>query len=197
LIVVPSQHSEAPAPQPEIVRRVTPLIEPPTSLTQKAPNPGRASKEFRASTPSPRVRVPAPPAPPPAPKQAPVRQAVVPATPPPGVPTPPPPEPAKKEEQAPKPDRPKLPVPPPPELVAEENPKSPVERPGAPTPQVPASQRQIPIPDPGLAIRGGAPGGAPGSQGSSPGAIQTGQGSNVELPALLSDPQGVDFRPYL
>ena len=31
----------------------------------------------------------------------------------------------------------------------------------------------------------------------SPGAMQSGQGATLELPALLTDAQGVDFRPYL
>src|ERR1041384_990040 len=65
----PQPHSRAAAEQPEIVHRVTPLIEPPTTLTQKSPNPGKASKEFRASIPAPRARVSAPPAAPAAPKQ--------------------------------------------------------------------------------------------------------------------------------
>jgi len=200
LIAAPPQ-SKTPAAQtqrPEITHRVTPLIEPPTFLTQKTPNPGKAGKEFRASVPAPRVRVPAPPAPPPAPKQAPVRQAVIPAMPPPGAAPPAPlPEPPKVENPPPKTDAPQLPVAPVPEIQAEEKPKSPFERPGTPGPPVPASQRQIPIPDPGAPIRGGALGGAAGSLGANPGAIQTGQGGSLELPALLSDPQGVDFRPYL
>jgi TonB family protein len=195
-MAMPGPHEPTAPQQPQVVRRVTPLIEPPTSLTQKAPNPGKVSKEFRASVPAPRVRIPAPPAPPPAPKQAPVREAVIPPTPPAGAPKPVPlPEPPKAEP--PKLELPQLPINPVPEIQAEEKPKSPFERPGAPVSQVPPSQRQIPIPDPSAAIRGGAPGGSAGSQGSSVGAIQTGQGGSLELPALLSDPQGVDFRPYL
>src|SRR3989442_11512607 len=169
LMAVP-QHTPMAPQQPEIVHRVTPLIEPPTSLTQKAPNPGKASKEFRASIPAPRVRFPAPPAPPPAPKQTAVRQAAVPPMPPPGVSQPAPlPEPPKVEKQPPKLELPQLPVTSVPEIQVEEKPKSPFERPGAPAPPAPASQRQIPLPDPGLAIRGGAPGGATGSQGANPG----------------------------
>src|SRR5690349_4770618 len=198
LIAMPPPSGQPAASQPEIVHRVTPLIDPPTSLTQKAPNPGKASKEFRASVPAPRVRVPAPPAPPPAPKQAPVRQAVIPALPPPGAAPPAPlPEPPKVENPPPRTDVPQLPVTPVPEIQAEEKPRSPFERPGVAGPPVPPSQRQIPIPDPGSAIRGGAPGGAAGSLGANPGAIQTGQAGSLELPALLSDPQGVDFRAYL
>src|SRR5690242_12550723 len=61
LMFMPEPRGLVAPQQPEIVHRVTPLIDPPTSLTQKAPNPGKASKEFRASVPAPRVRVPAPP----------------------------------------------------------------------------------------------------------------------------------------
>jgi TonB family protein len=196
LIVAPPQPHSPASPQPETIRRVTPLIEPPTVLTQKAPNPGKASKEFRASVPTRRVRVPAPPAPPPAPKQEPVRQAVIPAQPPPGA-APPTPMPEPPKTEAPKPESPQLPVPPPPQIQAEEKPAFPFERPGGPAPQVPPSQRQMPIPDPSLAIRGGTPGGSAGSMGANVGSVQTGQGGSVELPALLSDPQGIDFRPYL
>jgi len=101
------------------------------------------------------------------------------------------------EKEQPKPDLPQLPAVPPPQIQAEEKPKSPFERPGAPTSVVPPAQRQIPMPDPGAPIRGGAPGGAAGSQGMSPGSVQVGQGGSIELPALLSDPQGIDFKPYL
>src|SRR5262245_30563614 len=54
---VPSPRRQA----PEIHRVVTPLIEPLTELTQKAPNTGKVSKEFNAveSTPRPKIQIPA------------------------------------------------------------------------------------------------------------------------------------------
>jgi TonB family protein len=61
--------------------------------------------------------------------------------------------------------------------------------------QVPPDQRVIPAPGPSLdnvlqgALKGGRSANDLGAQGSSP--------HTAELPQLLSDPQGVDFRPYL
>src|SRR5215813_15019383 len=55
----------APAPRrleaPEVHRIVTPLIEPLTELTQKAPNTSKVSKEFTAAevVPRPRIQIPA------------------------------------------------------------------------------------------------------------------------------------------
>lgn len=199
--LLPPPSSLRPAAEPVTTPRITPLIAPPDILTQRTPNPGKASKEFRGAIEAPRVRVPAPPAPPPAPTRTPPKQAVIPPAPaptpvqPPAAP-PPPPVTAPETKKA---ETPQLPVPvaPPPQIVAEEKPRNPFERPGSPHTLPPGAQPTIPIPDPGAPIRGGAPGGAAGSQGASPGSIQIGQGGSLELPALLSDPQGVDFKPYL
>ena len=186
------------AAEPETPRRVTTLVLPPNLLTQRTPNPGKASKEFRGGVEAPRIPVKAPPAPPPAPTKTPPKQAVIPPPPSPTAPqqTAPPPPPPVSVADPPKAEPPALPVPQTPQIVAEERPRNPFERPGVPKSLPPGAQPTIPIPDPGAAIRGSY-GGRTGSQGMSPGATQIGQGGNLELPALLSDPQGVDFKPYL
>ena len=70
-------------PVPSMTRRITPLIEPPSLLTQKAPTPSKASKELQAVVTPPPRKVAGPSTAPPAP--APVRKAPLPA---PAAPTP-------------------------------------------------------------------------------------------------------------
>ena len=204
LLLLPSELFETPS-APEPVRHITPLIDPLTALTQKEPNPGKVRKEFDGSESRPRPRLQAPPSPPPAPKPEPPRMAV--ATPPPTprtAPPPLPPEPIKTElpKEVPK-EPPKLelpqqqPVTPPPQIQAEEKPKSPFERPAGPPIAPPPTQRRVAIPDTAAVIHGGVPGGLSGSSGVTLPSTQAGPGGELELPQLLSDVQGVDFRPYL
>lgn len=204
----------------EMHQIITPLIEPPTPLTQKAPNTDKVTKEFNALpvTPRPRVQIPEaavsttrPAAPRPAP-------FVPPAPAPKGTPNPPAPEPPKIEAAVKPPPPPNVdfsrlttPPPPPVQIQAQEKPKSPFENvPGAAT-GVPRGRSEVPIPGSPIsdavrqAARGNGAGGGltVGDQGVGIGGV----GPGVNLPPsagarqsqiqLLSDPMGVDFRPYL
>ena len=215
LISLPPELVEQPREEAPV--HITPLVEPPTVLTQKAPNKGKVSKEFNAAELIPRPRIQAPPGPPavartpapaplpvpppPAPKQAAGVNPSPPAAPPPL------PEPPKVE--APPKEQPRAVTPavvtPPPQIQAEESkPRSPFESPAGPAPVNPNARSPFGNPvdealkqvthtpdgrlyvgDGGIYGLGGAGGGvpAPGSPGSA-----------VEL---LTDAQGVDFRPYL
>ncbi len=213
IVLLPNEMPKA--PPKELPHHVTTLIEPLSELTQTAPNHGKVSREFNATSMQPRPRLVAPAGPPAAPRPLIARQSL-PAPPPPpptprAAPQPPPPpvEAAPKESaklnlpqtpgpvSAPSaPPAPKAAAPPPahpqPQIQAQEKNPSPFESINGPAPVVPPSQRRIPIPDIGAAIHG---------EGVEP-AIPVPQpplmdGSNVELPTLLSNPMGVDFRPYL
>jgi TonB family protein len=192
LLVVPETfmqppHHELRAPV------ITPLIDPPTMLTQKLPNISKTIREMRSPDLSPRL--PLPPGPSPEP-QAPAPRKKVASPPPP--PPPPPPKPI-----APLPEPPKL------EIVPNETPKLtlPVQTPQVPQPkarpafedvqpitQVPPNERVLQLPGPSVAsaIRGALQG--PGA--NTPGTAQI-PSSGADLPQLLSDPQGIDFAPYL
>ena len=182
-------------PEQNVMRRVTPLIEPPTQLTQKAPNTTKPGKEFRAEV-RPRLQLPAGPPPEPAP-----RQTVA------------PPPPPKRQAAATLPDAPAV-------QASKELPKPdmPILPPSAAPPQIQAGEKQTPFenpsafPQPGSgrmrgpdtsvaeAIRQTVRGGGSGRTlvpGEPDGAGQGLPGSAGELPQLLSDPMGVDFRPYL
>jgi protein TonB len=80
-----------------------------------------------------------------------------------------------------------------PQIQAVEKPQPGFEDVTAPR-QVPPNQRVLPIPGPSVenAIRG-----ALHSGGASPAVAPAGPPATAELPQLLSDAQGVDFRPYL
>lgn len=197
-----------PPVEPEVHRTVTPLIEPPTPLTQKAPNTEKLTKEFNAIERTPRPRVQLPEAPVasarPAPRPAPF---VPPAPLSKGTPAPPSPEPPKIEATVKQPnvDLSKLtaPAPPPAQIQAEEKPKSPFENvPGAAT-GVAAGRSQVPIPGSGVAdaIRQAARGNGTGQtvgDALGPGiSIPGAQGARQSQIQLLSDPMGIDFRPYL
>jgi protein TonB len=177
--------------QPPARRRmeavVTPLIEPLSVLTQKEPNAGKVDKEFNATHIEPRPRIQMPPAPPPQP------QAAAPAPP---MPKPAQavalPEPPKVETNN---ETPKLTLPVgPPQIQAVEKPQPGFEDVTAPR-QVPPDQRVLPIPGPSVdnVIRGVLHSGG----ASSPAIAPAGPPATAELPQLLSDAQGVDFRPYL
>jgi TonB family protein len=204
LVTVPNMGSE---PEPEPVHQiVTPLILPPTELTQKAPNKKPISKEFDsvANLERPNIQVP--------------KGALSTNRPRAFRPTPPAPTPQKATSplpEAPKVDAPKPEVP----QIAQSIPQiEPVERPRPPFESVPPAppppapgQSKIAIPNASIdnAIREAIKAAPSGGQMvgdldlGGPGGVGPGinmppapgiQGSNLEL---KSDPMGVDFRPYL
>jgi TonB family protein len=188
-------------PERPVQLTVTPLIEPPV-LTQKSPNAGKVAKEFRAAS-RPKLQLPEPPAPAPAAPPKKLQQAVV---------TPPAP---KKQQPVTLPDAPQVPAEP------KETPKTelPVLTPNAPPPpQIQAEEKKTPFDnptgprDPGIgrlrapdtsvqeAIRQTVRGGGtsrPPLLGPPDGEGAASSASPGELPQLLSDPLGVDFKPYL
>jgi TonB family protein len=192
-------------PPPQVAEvRITPLIEPLTELTQNAPNKGKINKEFNATELHPRPRIQIPMGLP----SVTLPQAPRPAEP---RPAPPLPEPPKIEAAVKEVPKTELPQAPPPQIQPVENPKLAFETPSLPPPPLPPGQGRVPVPDTSVsgairqAARSGSAGGlvvgdfgasGPGGFGSgvnlppSPGS----QGSNMQL---LTDPQGVDFRPYL
>ncbi len=190
-------------------RHITPLVAPLTEPTQNVPNRGPLNREFNAETLIPRPRIQVPPSPP---------SATRPAAPRPSLALPGPPRTAPPQAIA---EPPRLdaraalnnPVPgaaqvaPPPQIQTDEKPRleSPPPEGGAgrPTGRVPVPNASVSEAVRTLA-RGGGGGlvvgdiGEPGVGGIGPGInlppSPGRQASNLEL---LSDPQGVDFRPYL
>jgi TonB family protein len=196
-------HPQEPAPI------VTPLIEPPTVLTQKAPNKGKITKEFDAREEAPRHVIQMPPSPPPAPVTP--KPAVIPAPPAPkpsiaaALPEPP------KLDMAPK-EAPKIPqiaqsLTAPPAIQPVEKPRLPLENVG---PAIPGGTLKGPAPSTSVTdaihdvVRGSVPG--TGLTVGDTAASGSGYGGMIQNPAnavpasnvqLLSDPMGVDFTPYL
>lgn len=176
------------------IQRATPLIAPPTRLTQKEPNQGKVSKEVnvesllshsqKAAPQRPALRAFKPPAP-----SRPVA----------GMPTPRFAEPPKVDTAS---NAPPLAVPPtnapapppPPKIQAEEKPKLAFEDPARQAPVTSPSLAKLPAPKTTVddAIRGLAHG-TDLEQPPNLGNMQ------MDPPAvnLLSDPMNVDFRPYL
>jgi TonB family protein len=169
---------------------VMPLVIPPLTLTQKEPNVSKVIRDVRSPDLTPRIKAPAGPSP--EPEAAAPRKPVA-----------PPPPPPKASPQTPLPEPPKV------EIAANETPKLtlPVQTPQVPQPKsqpafedvapiapVPPSERTMELPGPSVAsaIRGNLRG--PG--GNIPGTAQV-PSTGADLPQLLSDPLGVDFRPYL
>jgi TonB family protein len=198
----------APPPETAAVRRITPLVEPPSELTQRAPNTRKITKEFNASEVQPRPRIQVPSGAPSTRRPQAPRPAEVPQP-----PAPRPtslPEPPKLEASAPKPEVPQI-AQATPQIQPVEKPKLTLENPAPPPTPLPPGQGRIPIPNPSVSeairqsVRGGAGGGVTVGDLdlSGPGGI----GEAINLPPtpgvqasqleLLSDPQGVDFRPYL
>ncbi|PWT98847.1 MAG: hypothetical protein C5B51_28440 [Terriglobia bacterium] len=189
--------------------RITPLVAPPLELTQKAPNKGKISKEFNVVDASERARVQIPAGAPSTTRRRAFRPLDSPQTAP-VRPTAPLPEPPKVENAPQKLELPQI-AQATPQIEAVEKPRLTLENPAAPPPAPAPGQSRIAVPNASVseavrqAVRGSTAGGltvgdlelgGPGGVGPgidlapSPGA----QGSNLEL---LSDPQGVDFRPYL
>jgi len=192
-------------PPPQMAEvRITPLVEPLTELTQNAPTKGKLNKEFDATELHPRPRIQIPMGLP----AATLPQAPRPAEP--AKPAPPLPEPPKIETAVKEVPKTELPQAPPPQIQPVETPKLAFETPTLP-PSVPPGQGRVPVPDTSVsgairqAARSGSAGGlvvgdfgAAGPGGFGPGVNLSpspgSQGSNMQL---LTDPQGVDFRPYL
>ena len=186
---------------------ITPLIEPPTELTQKAPNKGPIAKEVsvEALQPHPRIQVPN------SPPSTTRPQAKISSPPqPPAAPLPEPPQIQAGNLQPPK----GLPAGPqtvqPPQIQEQEKPKLAFETPTAPPPS--GGTGQFARPDTSVAgairelTRGGSQGGLRVGDDTSDAGVG-GLGRGVDLPPsagrrassleLLSDPQGVNFQPYL
>jgi TonB family protein len=167
----------------------TPLVAP-FRLTQKEPNLGKEIREIRSADLTPRIKSPAGPSPEPQ-TAAPRKPAAVPPPPPRAAPPTPLPEPPKVEIAASEPPKLTFPVQPP----QVPQPKSqPAFEDVAPATLPPGPRAAIDMPGPSVAgaIRGSLQGRGANVPGTAPVAS-----SGAELPQLLSDPQGVDFRPYL
>ena len=198
LVLVPRQAFQ----MKEEPHRVTPLVAPPPDLTQTAPNRGKISKEFNVETVRPRPAIHVPRSAPPLAQS----KALAVPSPPPSQPAPLP-EPPKIDQDA---GGPKLPVaaaqaPPPPPQIKTEEPKLAFENPGGAGPGKNPGLGRLAAPSASVSeamqslARGGGGGGMVVGDGGvgddvnqlpAPGR----QGSNLQL---LSDPMGVDFRPYL
>lgn len=190
-------------------RHVTPLVAPPLELTQNTPNRGKISKEFNIQVVKPRPRIQIPPPPPSTTRsKAPALSMPEPkASPPAALPEPPKIDVARQ-------NGPKLPensvqAPPPPQIQPEEQPKLAFENPknpessgkgglgklAPPSTSVTEAVRSLAHSGGGGLVVGDIGAGASGIEESINQPLTPGkQGSNLEL---LSDPMGVDFRPYL
>jgi len=191
-------------PRPRIV---TKIFDPPTELTQKAPNKGKVTKEIAIQSPSPSMPVPTPApgarsrkfTPPPTPTAAkqPMAQPVM--------------EPPKIEQAQATPPQFNLPQLPPQAQPqerppSETKPKLAFETPG-PAPTGPSGPPRIQVPGGTVqdVVRDMARGGNKGVSGSD--TFDLGAGSGLSLPPspgrprmdyeLKTDPQGVDFKPYV
>jgi TonB family protein len=210
----------SPLHQPEelpVERHVTTLIEPLTPLTQKAPNTGKVMHEFNANPVQPRPRVVVPPSPPPVEHAA--RPHPLPLPPLPAAKATPPPV---GMPDAPKTDVPVKPAPnldlskltaltpappPPPQIQPQEKPKIAFENPS--DERISSGTGKVPIPGNGItealnraargSLGGGTTMGDPGALGGFGGGINVPSAPGLQGSALqlLSDPMGVDFRPYL
>lgn len=215
LLLAPAGTFQSMAPVPER-RGVTTLVAPPDILTQRAPNQGKVGQEVSLENLLPRRRIFVPPGAP-ALARTKSREAAAPEPKPPALPEPPQLETselANTRTSPPGSGAQPLAPPPPPQILPEEKPKLAFERPGA----------QSPIPRPGglapgriappsasveeatrAAIRGPSGGSQsvgdldlPGTGGLGRGLSQPGSpGRTASSLELLSDPLGVDFKPYL
>ncbi len=208
LILIP--HSLAPTPR-RVEQQITPLIEPPTELTQKAPNKGPIAKEVTVEGLQPRPRVEMPNRPPSTTRPA-ARMPSPPQPPPAAIPEPPQMQAGNREVQPPRglPVGPPTNQPVPPQIQEQEKPKLAFETPTAPPPSGGIGTVTRPDTSVAGAIRelthSGTPGGLTvGDEISDGGSGGIGGGLNLPPSAgrqassleLLSDTKGVDFRPYL
>lgn len=188
----------------EELKAATPLVAPPpTQLTQKAPNINKATKEINLQS----LLTPPQPAQPARPQFKAPLPLRAPGAPAPSIAEPPKIEASLKAPQTPMGINTDLP---PPQLPPAEKPKLAFETPGSPDSNKPrgSSQSRIPVPDASVqeAIRSSIHGGAGGGQAVGdlddavpsdpfhPGPQRPHTSSRLEL---LSDPKGIDFRPYL
>jgi len=204
LMLVPHSLLETPKP----AEQFTPLIEPP-DLTQKAPNKGPIAKELTVEGLQATRRIQVPNSPPST--SRPAARAFsppAPAAPPRAIAAPPPPQiQAGVRELQNLPVGP--PVQPPPQIQEQEKPKLAFE-----TPTAPQAGAPITIPRPDTSVAGaireltessGHGGVTVGDDTSDEGFGGLGRGANLPPSPgrqassleLLSDPKGVDFRPYL
>jgi TonB family protein len=193
----------------ERVRRITPLVDPPTELTQKSPNDGKISKELRVESIAPSIPVPSPAPgakarrfePPPTP------QPVKPPVAAPSVVEPPKIEQAQNmPPQIPMTQLPPQIQPQEPSRPPETKPKLMFEAPPAP-PTGPVGGTRVPMPGNTIqeAVRELSHGGSTGTSGSD--SMDLGRGAGLNLPPsagrpqmdwqMKFDPQGVDFKPYI
>ncbi len=193
--------------------QITPLIEPPTELTQRAPTKGKITKEITAEALLARPRIQIPPSPPSTTRPAALKNTPEAAPPPAPLPEPPRIDSSLRGAQPPTalPAGPQMAqAVPPPQIQPEEKPKLAFETPTAPPPS--GGRGKIAVPDTSVAgaIRSLTHGASQagmvvGDDTADPG--PGGLGSGMNLPPspgrsasalqLLSDPMGVDFRPYL
>jgi TonB family protein len=176
---------------------ITPLIEPPTELTQKAPNKGPIAKEVTVEALEPRPRIQIPNSPPSTTRPQ-ARVTSPPQPPPAPLPEPPQIQAGNREVQPPTGLPVGPPTPPAPQIQEKEKPKLAFETPTAPPPS--GGVGRITRPD--TSVEGGIAVGDDTSDVSA-----GGMGSGLNLPPsagrqasrleMLSDPKGVDFRPYL
>ena len=191
ILLMPSQPVAPRRPKP--APRITPLVDPPLVLTQKAPNPNKPSLTLKLdSAPAPQAPRPKfslPPAPPASPQVQPKIMAELPP---------------RLEPAAPATNKApgvlnNLPQP---AAPATEPPKLALETPGAPKPAPPPAR--LAVPDAGVeqAVRNLAhAGGSSNAVGDTLPDIFSGRSASPGPPraavGLKSDPMGVDFKPYL
>ncbi len=197
-----------------MARHITPLIAPITEPTQTTPNKGPLSKEFEADSLAPRPRIHIPPSPPSTTRPAARFNAPVAGprpAPPPALAEPPALDNSGLRAAQGPPVAPPV-VQAPPQIQAQEKPKLTFETPAAgstPAPGRGTGRLQAPNASVSEAIRSITRGGSGGGLvvGDAGGGDIGGIGEGVNLPPspgrqasnleLLSDPMGVDFRPYL
>lgn len=208
LAVLPAGFLSPPL-QEAIARNITPLIAPLIEPTQTTPNKGPLSKEFNAETMAPRPRIQVPPSLPSTTRPA-ARNLVVRPNNLPGTPAPPTlAEPPRLDAglKAPVTGMPPVAQVAPPQIEAQERPR--LEAPSeAPAGGRPTGRVAIPNASVAEAVRSVARGGGGGVMVGDAGDLGIGGiGEGINLPPspgrqasnleLLSDPMGVDFRPYL
>jgi TonB family protein len=174
---------------PQLANRIiTPLIAPLTELTQTEPNQGKVNKEFDVAASESRRRMEA----------SPKADAPKPFQPAPTPPAPKPiavPEPPKIEDKGVKTDVPQIEQAlTQPKIAPVERPKLVLEDPTAASGIEPGQGRPLPRATADAAIRGAMGEGTNGRGGINLPASADTQPTAAEL---LSDPMGVDFRPYL